>query len=263
MTPLQTTLLIDAGNSRIKWAWRPAQPNQDAQWQVQALSHAQWQQSGLEAQPLLQAVAAAGQVWLCNVAGQQWLQRLPVTRAPYQLVQASAMALGVENSYLVPAQLGSDRWCSVLAAWRLFGRTALVVTAGTALTIDVLAVKPGRVVFMGGTIQPGLRLMWQSLQQGAAQLDYAFPQSVSSPSGLAQDSQQAMWLGCMQALSAAVVMQYERLCQQHEQRPALILTGGDVGLLKQSLPAALAAQVIIVDNLVLKGLACLAEHTDK
>ena len=256
-------LLIDAGNTRTKWAWCPDQPHQDAAWQVHALTHQQWLQGDADAQRLLQAIAQAKQVWLSNVAGAHWLQPLPALEQRLHLIQSSASALGVQNSYHQPAQLGSDRWCSVLAVWQQFGQSALVVTAGTALTIDALVVNQAGASFAGGSIQPGLRLMWQSLQQGAAQLDYAYPPDQAVPSGFAQNSQQAMWLGCVQALAASVVAQFERMLALADAMPLLILTGGDAQLLHRYLPDRLSAQAIIVDNLVLKGLACLAEHTDK
>ncbi|TXI44809.1 type III pantothenate kinase [Methylophilus sp.] len=256
-------LLIDAGNTRTKWAWCPDQLQQDAAWQVHALTHQQWLQGDADAQRLLQAIAQAKQVWLSNVAGAHWLQLLPALAQPLYLIQSSASALGVKNSYHQPAQLGSDRWCSVLAVWQLFGQSALVVTAGTAMTMDALLASGTGAVFAGGSIQPGLRLMWQSLQQGAAQLDYAYPPENTEVQDFAQDSQQAIWQGCVHALAASVAAQFERLLHRAESPPLLILNGGDAALLHRYLPDRLSAQAIIVDNLVLKGLACLAEHTDK
>jgi type III pantothenate kinase len=258
-------LLIDAGNTRTKWAWCP--DSLDV-WQVHALAHQQWLQGDAEAQRLLQAIAQAEQVWLSNVAGDGWLRALPVPGnklkgEKLQLVQSTATALGVQNSYQQPAQLGTDRWCSVLAAWQQFGQAALVVTVGTALTIDALVVNKDVASFAGGTIQPGVRLMWQSLQQGAAQLDYAYPPDQAVSSGFAQNSQQAMWLGCVQALAASVAAQFERMLAMVDTTPLLILAGGDAQLLHRYLPGTLSAQAIIVDNLVLKGLACLAENTDE
>ncbi len=257
-------LLIDAGNTRIKWAWWPQDSlHASTAWQVHALDYQQWLHGDAEAARLLQAIAQAGQVWLSNVAGSGWMQALPDLDDKLQLVQSAAAALEVKNSYQQPSQLGSDRWCSVLAAWRQFGQSALVVTAGTALTIDALMVSKAGASFAGGTIQPGLHLMWQSLQQGAAQLDYAYPLEQAALPGFAQDSQQAMWLGCVQALAASVAAQFERMASLADSAPLLVLTGGDASLLHRYLPDTLSAQAIIVDNLVLKGLACLAENTDE
>jgi type III pantothenate kinase len=130
------------------------------------------------------------------------------------------------------------------------------------MTIDALLVNNHEADFLGGSIQPGLRMMWQSLQQGAAQLDYSYPEVIAWQD-FARNSQQAMWLGCVQALTAAIAIQYTRLSDQTGTTPLLLLSGGDAQLLHRYLPHALSAQAIIVDNLVLKGLACLAENTDE
>jgi type III pantothenate kinase len=257
-------LLIDAGNTRTKWAWCPEDASHaSTPWQVYALDHQQWLQSDAEAQHLLQAIEQAEQVWLSSVAGLDWLQRLPALGDKWHLVQSQAFALNMQNTYDQPSQLGSDRWCSLLAVWQQFAQSTLVVSAGTAMTMDALVVKETAAVFAGGTIQPGVRLMWQSLQQGAAQLDYAYPIEHDAQSGFAQNSQLAMWLGCMQALAASVTAQFERMLKMVDTAPLLVLTGGDAQILHRYLPGTLSAQVIIVDNLVLKGLAYLAKNTDK
>jgi type III pantothenate kinase len=254
-------LLIDAGNSRTKWAWCPSSFGDDASWQFHTVENADWFAASGEAEFLRQAVIEADQVWLSNVAGERWLQALPATIKSLHVIQATDSALGLRNHYSQPAQLGSDRWCSLLTVWRQFGQSALVATAGTAMTIDALLVSEDEASFLGGSIQPGLRMMWQSLQQGAAQLDYAYPESIQWEA-FARNSQQAMWLGCVQAQTSAIAMQYARLSDQAGTSPLLLLSGGDAQLLRRYLAHALSAQVIIVDNLVLKGLACLAENTD-
>jgi type III pantothenate kinase len=222
----------------------------------------QWLEREPSADLLRDAIGQADEVWLSNVAGERWLQALPAIPDTFHVVQSTASALGVRNHYTVPLQLGSDRWCSILAVWQHYARSALVVTAGTAMTIDALNLGNEGADFLGGSIQPGLRLMWQSLQQGAAQLDYAYPENIK-PDGFALNSQQAMWLGCVQAMTAALVAQYSRLSEMTANAPLLILSGGDAQLLHRYLPHTLSAQAIIVDNLVLKGLACLARNTHK
>lgn len=256
-------LLIDAGNSRTKWAWCPEQSSQSKALQINTLDNQDWFEGTAQAQALHAAIAKASRIYLSNVAGERWLQRLPELGQRLQRIVATHSAMGLQNAYSQPAQLGSDRWCSLLAVWRQAQKSALVVSAGTAMTMDALEVKQGRAVFAGGSIQPGLRLMWQSLQHGAAQLDYAYPTDHTAEDGFAINSQQAMWLGCMQALSASVAAQYDRLCQRLDHAPLLHLSGGDADLIARYLPHRLSAQAIIVDNLVLEGLAWLAKCSDE
>lgn len=264
-------LLIDAGNTRTKWAWCPEQPLAlETHLHMVTLENHLWLQDSqcADSQALLAAMAEAEEIWVSNVAGADWLQSMDAVKEKLRLIKASPGVFGLSNSYSMPAQLGSDRWCSLLAVWRLHKRDALVVTAGTAMTMDALVIQPEAdertATFTGGSIQPGLNLMWQSLQQGTAQLDYEYPHNPSLSNGFARNSQQAMWAGCVQALIAPMASQFKQLQTLTNGRPpALVLSGGDAMTLQRYLPDALSLNAVIVDNLVLKGLACLAESTSQ
>lgn len=255
-------LLIDAGNSRTKWAWYPPACGDDVSLDVYVLENEQWFAASGEASFLHQALLEADQVWLSNVAGECWLHGLPANARNIKVIQAEDSALGLRNDYNLPQQLGSDRWCSLVSAWRQFGQSALVVTAGTAMTIDALLANQQTANFLGGSIQPGFRMMWQSLQRGTAQLEYPYPEEVMLD-GFPRNSQQAMCLGCLQALTGAIAIQYQRFVEQSGTSALLLLSGGDAQLLHRYLPSALSSQAIIEDNLVLKGLAYLAKNTDE
>ncbi len=260
-------LLIDAGNTRTKWAWCPEKPlSLDMHLQMVALENQLWLQDGgcADSQALQRALSQAQEIWVSNVAGAGWLESLDAVKEKVTLIKATTNALGLNNSYSMPAQLGSDRWCSLVAVWRLHKQDALVVTAGTAMTMDALVILPEAeertATFNGGSIQPGLNLMWQSLQQGTAQLDHEYPHNTGLANGFARNSQQAMWAGCIQALIAPMASQFMQLQSMTSGRqPSLVLSGGDAMMLQRYLPDALSLNAIIVDNLVLKGLACLAE----
>ncbi|MGP1717724.1 MAG: type III pantothenate kinase [Methylophilus sp.] len=260
-------LLIDAGNTRTKWAWCPEKPLAlDMHLEMVALETQLWLHDSAcpDSQALKAAIALADEIWVSNVAGADWLQSLANVKEKVILIKATPAILGLNNSYSLPAQLGSDRWCSLLAVWRLHKQDALVVTAGTAMTMDALVTQTEAAertaTFTGGSIQPGLSLMWQSLQQGTAQLDYEYPHNSGLSNGFARNSQQAMWAGCVQALIAPMASQFTQLQALTQGRqPALVLSGGDAIILQRYLPDALSLNAIIVDNLVLKGLACLAE----
>jgi type III pantothenate kinase len=82
-----------------------------------------------------------------------------------QWAVASAYQCGVRNYYADPTQLGSDRWASLIAAWRIQRQGCIVVSAGTAMTVDALS-DTGE--FLGGIIVPGLQLMQNALIRGTA-----------------------------------------------------------------------------------------------
>lgn len=259
-------LLIDAGNSYTKWAWQPAQPERTDDWQVHALANADWIAGLPHAAPLHAAIAQASACLISNVAGEAWLAALPDTYNPSTccVIESPATWGNVSNGYHSPAQLGSDRWCSLLAVWQQYQASALIVSLGTAMTLDYLQkTAPGGACFVGGTIQPGLRLMWRSLQQGAAQLKQYDLDALTQQQAHRQiepwptTSQQAMWQGCVTALVASICQRYAEL-QSTDPEIRLILTGGDAALIHAALPDRLSAQAIIGDNLVLKGLAWMA-----
>ena len=146
-------LVIDAGNTRIKWG-----THDGAHWLMQS-----WVDTARAAQ-LKRALAGAPPlraVVVSNVAGaavrEKILQILPPTPAQ----------CGVRNGYDHPAQLGCDRWAALIGARRLYGGPAVIVNAGTALTVDALA---GDGVFVGGMIVPGAELMRKALAGHTAAL---------------------------------------------------------------------------------------------
>ncbi|BFM19501.1 type III pantothenate kinase [Gilvimarinus japonicus] len=144
-------LQVDIGNSRIKWRLR----RQGRTLESGVGNHGDYQ--------WLQGLALQ-QVWVSSVVAleseslQAALAAYGLPRARFASAQASAG--GVVNGYQVPATLGVDRWLALLGARQLSVGPAVVVDAGTALTVDLLGAD-GR--HRGGYIAPGLTLMQQSL----------------------------------------------------------------------------------------------------
>lgn len=260
-------LLIDAGNTRTKWAWAKGSGEQVGASEF-TFDNASWLNHGQAAEQaaFTSAMEKATEIWISNVAGAPWVQAFEsLTRAAtVHWVSASAEALGLHNGYHIPSQLGSDRWCSLLGAWVNYQQSALVVNAGTAVTMDALQVsetlsQDWRAIFAGGSIQPGLQLMWQSLQQRTAQLNTDFPDDFSAADARPRNTQQAMLQGCLHAIAGAVLLQYQALSSTCATPPLLLLSGGDAQRLQPYLSHMLSVEAIIVDNLVLRGLASLAE----
>lgn len=255
-------LLIDAGNSRTKWAWCPEQMAVDTPLTVSVVDNQAWIQGESAGLALQQALQQASAIWVSNVAGHAWQQRFnqQVNTRHVRWMVPPSESLGLFNGYLQPAQLGSDRWCSVLSVWQTFQRDALVVSAGTAITMDALQVRQaGKVAdFLGGSIQPGLQLMWKSLQTGAAQLGYFYYETDETPLGFATNSLQAMRQGCLQAVTGAIQLQYAQLAERCAKPPLLVITGGDAAVLHKCVQAFALPQVYLIEYLVLRGLATLA-----
>lgn len=300
-------LIIDAGNTRIKWACLPtfAPLPELSAFKANACFTQTWLNADIATQQssaLASAVLQAEQVWVSNVAGElcwQALCHLP-SRAKFHRIHAQAEYLGLHNHYMPPAQLGVDRWLTSMAVWHYVGQSALVVSAGTAFTIDAIQVhamasNAKQAHFLGGTIQPGLALMWQSLQQGTAQLSMPMSTIPTSQShaehassarriGFAQQTEDAMLQGCQLAMLGAVRLQYHTLSaltqQATQSLPYLVLTGGDAAWLASCLretstplsgaeavsisPAIQAIdtqKITYIPDLVLHGLAIAAQKS--
>lgn len=121
------TLFIDEGNSRIKY-WMSAGDDLTAQGHLQDILDL----SSLRVNIDLIVVA--------TVKSTAELQRQLISLYGHAMpiVWVSVQPAILPTAYRDPTKLGIDRWLAVLAAKYLGSEVAIVVDAGTAITIDVL-----------------------------------------------------------------------------------------------------------------------------
>lgn len=229
-------LLIDAGNSRIKWALTEGTA---------------WLQQGVldlaDAASLRQqfsSLPVPDRIMVSNVAGDQVAQQIAAActgwKRPIEFIAAQPEQCGVRNTYQQPDRLGSDRWAALIAAWQQVQGPCLVVHCGTATTVDMLS-SEGK--FRGGLILPGIALMRQSLTMATAELTASDGEWQKFPRNTAD----AMASGAIQATCGAIGRQHELLGVPDA--PCL-LGGGAAKLIRPHLQLPL----VQVDNLVLRGL---------
>lgn len=239
-------LLIDAGNTLIKWA---------------LVNAGDWVSGGAlpvaQAGDLVQQFSATQdirQIWASNVAGAEVAQHLHKTSvklgSQLHVVIAQEAQCGVRNGYSNPAQLGSDRWAALIAAWHEVSGKCLVVNCGTATTIDTLS-EQGE--FTGGLILPGIELMQRSLVAGTDQLR---PVQAGAYAQFPKNTSDAVFSGAIQASCGAIAAQYALLEDDHA---PIVLSGGAAILLDKHINQPLR----IMDNLVLQGLNLIAREADK
>ncbi len=254
-------LLVDAGNTRIKWALVDCSSGRQAP--------GSWHAAGSVAQD---EVVQLRQVWndfniscvlLSNVAGVGLREELEQTvlhvadGKPIALewFVSTPAAGGVRNHYLNPAQLGSDRFAAAIGAHALFPNRPLVVaTCGTATTIDAVN---GDGAFVGGMILPGLGLMASALAKNTAQLpEVALHARSTQP--FADNTDAAIVSGCLAAQAGAIERAVKAQEDAHPKEGLYcILAGGAADLIAPHLSIAYKR----VDNLVLIGLHVVALHT--
>jgi len=236
-------LLIDAGNTRVKWAL--AHDDSEAgEWIASgALSHAELPQLAAHWQGVLPTRAL-----LSNVAGKDIAAQLEVTlvnamvpRTALQWFHSQPACAGVINGYREPAQLGCDRFASLIAAHHRYpSQSLLVVTAGTATTVDALDAS-GR--FVGGMILPGLGTMARSLAVNTAQLPAV--EDVTLDHLFADNTRDAIISGCIHAQVGAISHAHSQL-----RGARCVLSGGAASYITPHL----SLPVERIDNLVLLGL---------
>ncbi len=233
-------LLLDVGNSRCKWAYV-----ENGMWTHQGVA------DNTECMALQHDFAALpdpARIIVSNVAGAEMEQRLRTLCTGYstmpEFIAARNEQCGVSNAYDNPANLGSDRWAALIAAWRRMRRACLVVNCGTATTVDALA-DTGE--FLGGLILPGVTLMQQGLLHSAAQLADAEGRLQDFPRNTAD----AIYSGVMRATLGAIQQQYALL----EGAGGCVLSGGAADQIQPHL----GMPVLRVDNLVLEGLQIIGE----
>ena len=239
-------LLVDAGNTRIKWAVAAAGSAPGAWLAHGAVTHAE-----LDRLSAAWAPFRVQRALVANVAGPALGAQLDgVLPVPAQPFTARAELAGLVNGYREPARLGADRFAAALGARTLVPHRALVVaTCGTATTVDGVSAD-GR--FVGGMILPGLGLMQAALARGTAQLPATAP-GAGAPPTFADNTVDAIRSGCLAAQAGAI----ERACAQ---LPAdvCILSGGAAGHVAPLLSVAHR----MLDNIVLVGLHAAAPFID-
>ena len=258
-------LLIDAGNTRIKWAL----VNDATEWLCSGVLPT------AQADKLAQHIAGhldkhetglqdIQQIWVSNVAGDgiaQHIRNIGVGKSTQvHFIAARETQCGVHNGYLKSSQLGSDRWAALIAAWHLVQGKCLVVNSGTATTIDTLS-EHGE--FLGGIILPGVELMQRNLV-AATQLKFTEGEMESTEGKFVPfplTSADALYSGAIQASCGAIERQYSLL---NDNNAPLVLSGGSAGLLRPHLnPRLFNVSPRVVDNLVLQGLLLIAQEVDR
>lgn len=250
-------LLLDIGNTRIKWALLTAHGLSVQQ----VLPH-----EGLSiaqiVSKVLEPCGAVDAVWVANVAGDSMAERICQAVHSHYRFQPLFMQANrsvnlcgrmLHNAYQHPEQLGVDRWLAMIAARAMFPDTVLVVSVGTAITVDAVDAQGQH---LGGLIVPGLNLMTETLLRGTSDLAERAAQPINlEQSGsryFADNTLAGIQLGSETAACGLIEASFRAL--QDSGGARLILTGG--AALK--LQPRLKVRGEFIADLVLQGMSCLA-----
>ena len=246
-------LLIDAGNTRIKWALveAPGQSPLGIWTNSGSMTHQEF-----AATPAPWSGQPVERVIVSTVAGAEIHAQLSAALAQNTVewfVSESSRA-GITNRYQLPQQLGSDRFATAIAVHALYpGENIVVATCGTATTIDAVTAQGD---FIGGMIAPGLLLMAQSLARNTAQLPQldVLKNGTAGTAHFANHTHAAILSGCLAAQAGAIEYALNNFSMIDRVDPAAqplcILSGGAATYIAPSLRTAHR----LIDDLVLIGL---------
>jgi type III pantothenate kinase len=245
-------LLVDIGNTRVKWATQAGgqlsaqRAAGHAQW-----SAADWQRALFDGPPVERVLVATVAGADSRLALETAARNAGVTHMDF-VASTTAMA-GVRNAYPEPRLLGVDRWVALIGAYHLARGACCVVDIGTAATLDTIDASGQH---LGGFIVPGPQMMVRSLHVGTSNLA---AYTAASPAGggqlFADNTRDAIERGCRVALAALIDRTCAELARQTHGAPRLYCTGGAVD---EVLPYVLATPERVPD-LVLRGLARIAD----
>ncbi len=245
-------LLVDAGNTRIKWRVVENRVRIAAG----AVLTREWMQlaAAWRSIPIARAVLSC----VADAAVRTGLAQVLYAKgvAAYWL-EAERENHGVINHYTTPQKLGADRYAALIAVAHMQLGDCVVASIGTATTVDRLD-RNG--AFLGGIILPGPDLMRSALMSGTSQIEPrmqinaslpAFSLNLTSPP---RDTQSAVSAGIalaqVGAIRAMCVAQNDNLGDP----PKLILTGGA----RNQIRSALSFEFTEIEDLALEGLAWVA-----
>ena len=238
------TLFIDIGNSRIKF-WLVSQGRIEAKF-----SYANEEQM----LDWLNHPRDFSRVVVASVRSkegtEQLLQRMNIVLNMAVFISYDEAILA--SSYENPQQLGIDRWLATLAAKtiRTHSQPAIIVDAGTAMTIDVLSADGKH---LGGYIVPGLRMQVQALGQHTHKVQVQDPQWRALNIG--QNTKDCVSHGAL-AATVALIRQAKKDLEKEQSMPALLyLTGGDAEFIRP-----FVAEAEYIQELVLLGLMVAAKY---
>ncbi len=262
-------LLIDIGNSRIKWCLYNGVENEfgfdgamlNDKSELPELFYEHWTH-----------LDSPDRVVVSNVSGQKlaeildaWVEQAWQIKTEY--VKTEASGFGVSNAYSDYPGLGVDRWMVIIAAWQRFReqeKAVCVVDCGTATTIDGISATGQH---LGGFIVPGYTIMQEMLLNNTSDIELAnkiLPGKIlpkeSSPAKelpsikFSSSTEEGVNNGCYLVMISIIDRVVTSMQEDYGEQVNCIITGGNAELVVEQL----AGRFEYEPGLVLHGLAIVS-----
>jgi len=243
--------LIDLGNTRLKCA---VMDGQGALGEVHAFAHADPQAAQRLAE-LLGPAEEGDTVWLASVASLAATEALTtaVAAGGYRVerVRTRSRMGHLRIAYAEPARLGVDRFLAMLAASERRDGPWLIVSVGSALTVDALAADGNH---LGGLIAPTP----QHVREAMAERFPVMNLPTGQASDFAADTADAVASGARAAALGVVERSLRQAGNRFGTTPTLLVSGGAA----EALADLGHSPRIDAPALVLEGLALYARSRE-
>lgn len=264
-----STLLIDAGNSSLKWTLLKSGVLSSQQ--RISYSIPPEETSTINAFQLLlkDYLGSCNSIVMVSVLGDVFdkeAQRICLKSSiKFRIIKSVAQLANIKNSYLEPHKLGTDRFVGMIAAYDLINnnkrikKACIIVDSGTATTIDAID-STGQ--HLGGLILPGLNLCSRSLLESTQLLPQWNKEGIEIlPKLFAKETTEAITSASLLGLAGAI----DSICKKMEKEIAQneedtnvekILCGGAAA---QLIPH-MVPQYRSHPNLLMLGLKLIADN---
>ena len=254
-------LFFDIGNTRLKW-----QLDEGLQGVVVETGSILYKKEGWSGLMQLTQLDNVGFIWASSVASTDVKSMIDGWARDKFGLKVNWLSVveercGVKNLHYPLAQLGVDRWAAVLGASQylltnnVVGSAAIIIDAGTAVTIDVLT---ENLEFQGGAILPGLNMMHDALVGETQGIDSSLAGDLTVPG---QNTQQCVNGGVHYALFGAIerlVAEMKSSLNLPNSGVVIMLTGGDAILVERYS----SLKFVVLPSLVVDGLKCVADSSE-
>lgn len=249
------TLLIDIGNTRVKWALL----SRGRIGRQHAAAHAGWAREDF-ARRLFSNARSVERILVVSVAGAR-IDALVTAAARAragvrpEFFSSKRRVGGVTTLYTEAWRLGADRLAAAIGARRIArGRPVCFVGVGTALTLDLVD-EQGR--HLGGAIVPAPPLMKDGLLSKTNGIRKR-AHGVSAAGGFfARNTHAAIEQGARYAAASVIDRAVIEARKVVGRAPLVLITGGGASAIRR----LIRTRHVIVPDLVLQGLAVIASSS--
>jgi len=242
MKPQEQSLVIDAGNTRIKvGVFQYSDLEEVRSFDSNQLSELK---VFLQQHDFLPAIIASVRA----DKDTKWIKQL----LPKSVLFKTMSSLPIKMAYETPETLGVDRLCNAIAAYQIAQNTCLVIDVGTCVKYDFVT-SDG--TYQGGAISPGIELRFRAMHTFTGKLPLI--EDVLVPNELGKNTRDAMRSGVMHGMRHEMIGFIDHYREQFPEL-TIFLTGGGAKHFDMEVINGIFAD----ENLTLKGLQLTLAHYD-